>query len=210
MTDHSPALRLAVFASGRGSNFEAILRASRQEGYPCRPVCVLSDRRSAPVLKTAREAGLAARAFGPACWRKEEPRAKPVIEWLREERVEAIALAGFLRLLPAELLAAWPGKVLNVHPALLPAYGGPGMYGMRVHHAVYEAGEETSGATIHRVDEIYDHGEILAQASVDIRDCRNAQEVADRVLEIEHTLYPETLARFCRGELPQREKVAPS
>ena len=110
-----------------------------------------------------------------------------------KENAQLIALCGFMKLLSPDCLAALKIPVLNIHPALLPKYGGRGMYGMKVHEAVFAAGESFSGATIHRVDPIYDHGEILSQKTVDIADCSCPQEIADRVLAIEHEIYAPTI-----------------
>ncbi len=207
MSLDTQARRLAVFASGRGSNFEALLKASREDSCPCRPVCVLSDRQRAPVLDLARRAGLEARAFGPACWRQENPACEPVIRWLKEQHVELIALAGFLKRVPEAILAAWPERILNIHPALLPRFGGAGMYGEHVHRAVHEAGDTVSGATVHLVNRNYDEGRILAAVQVDIADCTGPEEIAARVLEVEHRLYPEALARFCRNEFQNLKRT---
>jgi len=112
-----------------------------------------------------------------------------LIALAHSEDARLIALCGFMKLLSRDCLSALNIPVLNVHPALLPKYGGKGMYGMKVHEAIFAAGERLSGATIHRVDPIYDHGEILAQKTVDISDCSSAQEIAGRVLAIEHEIY---------------------
>jgi len=110
------------------------------------------------------------------------------------EQADLIALCGFMRLITAEFLDSIQIPVLNIHPALLPKYGGHKMYGMAVHEAVFAAGEKVSGATIHRVDGIYDHGEILAQKKVDISHCASPDEIAGEVLKIEHEIYAKTIA----------------
>lgn len=112
-----------------------------------------------------------------------------LIALAHSEDARLIALCGFMKLLSKDCLSRLNIPVLNIHPALLPKYGGQGMYGLRVHEAVFAAGDKLSGATIHRVDPIYDHGEILVQKTVDISDCSSPQEIAGRVLAVEHEIY---------------------
>lgn len=116
-----------------------------------------------------------------------------VLAVLSNERAELLALCGFMKLLSASFISRAAIPILNVHPALLPKYGGKKMYGMAVHRAVYEAQESYSGATIHRVDSLYDHGEILAQKAVDISHCQSPEEIAATVLKIEHEIYPQAI-----------------
>jgi phosphoribosylglycinamide formyltransferase-1 len=203
---HRPA-RLAFFASGTGSNVLAILTAIREGRLGCTPVGLLSDRPEAGVLATVQALGLPTRVFGRGHWGDRAPRAAAVIQWLRQLEADTLVLAGFLRKVPDELLAAWPGAVLNIHPALLPAFGGAGMYGQAVHRAVWDAGCRVSGATVHLVDGHYDHGPILAQRAVDLEGAQGPEEVARRVLQVEHALYPETLARLARGDIRPRKDL---
>lgn len=119
-----------------------------------------------------------------------------MLELCRQERIELIALAGFMKLLSPAFLDRTGIPVLNIHPALLPKYGGQGMYGIRVHEAVFDAGERFSGATVHLVDPIYDHGEIIAQEQVDISDCHSPEAIAAKVLEIEHGIYARAIYDF--------------
>ncbi|MCA9784391.1 MAG: phosphoribosylglycinamide formyltransferase [Candidatus Cloacimonetes bacterium] len=202
---HRPE-RLAFLASGTGSNVRAILTAIREKRLGCRAVCLLSDRAKAPALELARAAGLETAVFGRACWGDHAPRADDVLDWLRGQAVDSLVLAGFLRKVPAVLLEAWPGAIYNIHPALLPSFGGPGMYGSHVHRAVWNAGCRVSGATVHLVDGIYDHGTILAQASTDLEGASGPDEVAARVLAVEHRLFADTLERLHRGTLTVRKE----
>lgn len=186
--------RLAVFASGGGSNFQSILASWKAGGHPLEPVALLADRPSAPVLDKARAAGLDTAVFGKGCWSEDAPRLREVLDWLQERSVDVVALAGFLRRVPPELVAAFRGRMLNIHPALLPAFGGAGMYGHFVHEAVWRAGCRVSGATVHLVDEAYDRGPILLQRAVALDAADGPAEIAGRVLQVEHELYPEALA----------------
>ncbi len=200
--------RLALFASGGGSNFDAILRAWREGLHPLEPVALVVDRQ-APVLDKANLAGIASRCFGRACWSAEAPGAPEVLAWLREQDVEAVALAGFLRKVPPLLVEAFRGRMVNIHPALLPSFGGAGMYGHFVHEAVWKAGCRVSGATVHLVDEAYDRGPILWQEAVDLEGAEGPEAIAARVLQVEHRVYPRALAMLARGIIIQEGRVSP-
>ncbi len=176
-------LRVAVCISGRGSNLTALLDAL-DTGAPARVVLVLSDRPDAGGLALARGRGVATHVLADYA---------SAAEWLGVlERASAglIVLAGFLRLVPAPVVARYRNRIINVHPALLSAFGGPGMYGMRVHRAVLASGARESGATVHLVDEVYDRGPILAQARVPVEADDSPERLAARVLEAEHRLLP--------------------
>jgi formyltetrahydrofolate-dependent phosphoribosylglycinamide formyltransferase len=184
-------IRLAVCGSGRGSNLVALLQALRDSDI-ARVVLVLSNRPDAPALERAREWGVAAESL--ANYRD----GKEWLERLDRHRVDLVVLAGYLKLVPAEVIAAYRGRILNIHPALLPAFGGPGMYGHRVHQAVLASGATESGATVHLVDEQYDRGPILAQARVPVLPGDTPETLAARVLEAEHRLLPEVVLRAAR------------
>jgi formyltetrahydrofolate-dependent phosphoribosylglycinamide formyltransferase len=176
-------MRVAVAASGRGSNLEALLRALGPDA-PAQVVLVLSDRSDAPALGRAAERGIAGVVLrDPA----------GVEEWLaplQRHGVDLIVLAGYLKLVPPGIVARFRGRIINIHPALLPAFGGRGMYGRRVHEAVLASGARESGATVHLVDEVYDRGPILGQVRVPVLPGDDAERLAARVLEAEHRLLP--------------------
>jgi phosphoribosylglycinamide formyltransferase 1 len=177
------SMHVAVAVSGRGSNLEALLGALGPEA-PARVVLVLSDRREAPALARAAERGI-------SCVIVEDPAS--AAEWLRAldaHAVDLLVLAGYLKLVPPDVIARFRGRIINIHPALLPAFGGKGMYGMRVHQAVLASGARESGATVHLVDEVYDRGPILGQAKVPVLPGDDAERLAARVLEVEHRLLP--------------------
>lgn len=169
--------------SGRGSNLEA-LRRVLENGAAAQIVVVLSDRPEAGGLERARQWGLATEVLPDpndgAVW----------IALLRRYAVDLVVLAGYLKLVPSNVIAAYRGRIVNVHPALLPAFGGKGMYGTRVHQAVLASGVRETGATVHLVDEIYDHGAILAQGRVPVLPGDTPELLARRVLELEHRLLP--------------------
>jgi folate-dependent phosphoribosylglycinamide formyltransferase PurN len=122
-----------------------------------------------------------------------------VLYLIRSKGIQLIALAGFLKKLSPVFIREVAVPILNIHPALLPDFGGAGMYGLAVHKAVFESGKKISGATIHLVDSIYDHGKILAQKSVDICDCSSPEEIAQRVLQVEHCLYGKAIWEYLKS-----------
>ena len=189
--------RIAVLASGGGTNLQSILDylASRGDTRAGDVVLVASDRPDAGALERARRAGI------PAAVLKSNRASdgRDALGLLREHKVDFIALAGYLRLLPKEMIAEYPSRILNIHPALLPSFGGPGMYGDRVHRAVLQSGARVSGATVHYVDEEYDHGTILAQWPVPVLADDSMQSLAGRVLKVEHVLYPRVIDAVASG-----------
>lgn len=174
--------RVAVAVSGRGSNLEALCEALA--GDPTSAVVLVVSERDAPALALAASRGITTHQWADHA--DDE-------EWLRvlaEARVDLLVLAGYLKLVPAAVTAAYAGRIINVHPALLPRHGGNGMYGQRVHAAVLAAGDAESGATVHLVDAEYDRGAILAQGRVPVAPDDTPASLAARVLAVEHRLLP--------------------
>lgn len=195
------SLGIAVFASGGGSNLQALLDHFGGAGSG-RIVLVVSDRADAGALERARRAGVAARVL-EVRGRDPEEVAAEMLEALRAAGADLVVLAGYLRLMPPEVVTAYRGRMLNIHPALLPAFGGRGMYGMNIHRAVLAAGCTVSGVTVHFVDERYDTGPILIQWPVPVLPGDSAEELAARVLAVEHRLLPvavEVVAERLGGE----------
>jgi phosphoribosylglycinamide formyltransferase 1 len=176
-------MRIAVAISGRGSNLEALMRALGPSA-PAEIVLVVSDRPGAAGLSLARDTRIATEVLADpadgAAW----------LAVLRKREVDLVVLAGYLKLVPAPVIAAYRGRIINIHPALLPAFGGKGMYGRRVHQAVLASGAKETGATVHLVDEAYDRGAVLAQARVPILPGDTPDRLSARVLEVEHRLLP--------------------
>jgi len=196
--------RLAVFVSGRGSNLQALhTYLERVDG--AKVVFVVSDRVSSGALSWAAERSIETATVDS---KADEPRA--LLRLLESHRIDLVVLAGYLRLVPAEVVRAYRGRMLNVHPALLPAFGGPGMYGPRVHRAVLEAGARLSGPTVHFVDEMYDHGAIIAQWPVPVFAGDTDAALAARVLRAEHLLLPRVTYLVASGRiaLDQSGRVA--
>ena len=176
-------MRVAVVVSGRGSNLASLLRALGEDA-PARVVLVISNRRDAGGLTLAWRHGVPTHVLqdsaDPAEWRRV----------LDEAVVGLVVLAGYLKRVPEPVVRAWRGRMINIHPALLPLHGGPGMYGRKVHQAVLAAGETVSGATVHLVTEEYDQGEVLGQARVPVLPGDTPDSLAERVLRVEHRLLP--------------------
>lgn len=190
------SLRTAVFASGGGSNLQALLERL-QSGDDARICLVVSDRAEAGALRRAADAGVPA-VHLPVRDRTDDAVARDTLAALAEHDIGLILLAGYLRLVPAAVTSTYRERMLNIHPALLPSFGGRGMYGRHVHEAVIAAGCRVTGATVHWVDERYDHGRILAQWPVPVLPGDTAAVLADRVLHVEHRLYPAAVTAVAR------------
>ncbi len=188
-------MKIAVCVSGRGSNLVALLEALAGEQQAV-VALVLSNRADTPALERARERGIAAESLTDH---------RDAAEWLRRlaaHGIDLVVLAGYLKLVPAAVTAAFEGRILNIHPALLPEFGGPGMYGHHVHEAVLASGARESGATVHLVDAQYDRGQILARARVPVRPDDTPTTLAARVLEAEHRLLPAVVLAAARAGRP--------
>jgi phosphoribosylglycinamide formyltransferase 1 len=193
---------IAVFGSGRGSNFRAILRALDEGRLPdTRVACVISNNSAAGILDTAREHSIPAFHLSSKNFPADEVYIESLLSLLRSHETNLIVLAGYMKLLPKRLIQAYRGRILNIHPALLPRFGGRGMYGIHVHEAVLAAGESESGATVHFVDEVYDHGTVILQRRVPVLPGDTPETLGARVLTIEHELYPEVLRGIVCGEI---------
>lgn len=198
-------LNLAVFASGRGSNFQAILDALASGKLRAKIAVLISDRSEAGALHIAQQANIATEVL--AC-RDEEKYEQTLRFVLHHREVNFIVLAGYLRKIPASIIRAFRGRIINIHPALLPSFGGKGMYGARVHQAVLDYGCKVSGATVHFVEEEYDTGAPILQRCVPVRDDDTAATLAVRVLEVEHQLLPEALQLFAEDRVRVEGRIA--
>jgi len=186
-------MRVAVCVSGGGSNLGALLDAFGDPGdTTVGIVLVLSDRADAGGLERARERGVPAEVL------EDVTNGSEWLRRLRQRKVDLVVLAGFLKRVPSAVVAEFRGRIINIHPALLPEFGGSGMYGMRVHTAVLESGARESGCTVHLVDEEYDRGQILAQARVPVEPGDTPGTLAARVLKAEHQLLPAVVREAAR------------
>ena len=205
MSEELMPVCLAVFASGQGTNAREIIRYFHEEGHlvlnrrvqVCLIVC---NKPGAGILEIADNADI------PVLMIEKEKffRGSHYLEEFENRKILFIVLAGFLWKIPSELIRAYPDRILNIHPALLPAYGGKGMYGKAVHEAVISAREQKSGITIHYVDELYDHGRIFFQANVDLVKEETPETLAEKIHILEHRHYPEQIARWLANSLKDK------
>ncbi len=207
----TPPVPAAVFASGSGTNLQALLDHETADGL-YHIVVVISDREGAGALGRAEAAGRLARVI-EVKGRPTEEVATETLSLLESLDVQAIFLAGYLRLIPPAVVSAYPRRILNIHPALLPAFGGKGMFGERVHEAVLASDVEVSGATVHYVDEEYDTGTIVGQWPVQVLPGDDISALAARVLSVEHRLYPAVADHVCEawaeGRVPAPFALSP-
>ncbi len=195
--------RIAVLISGGGSNLQSLIDAQKAGILAGDIVWVVASSQKAYGLTRAENAGIDTWVYLPGRYDSPQAATQDLLSRLKEREIDYIALAGYLKLLPAEVVRAYRGRITNIHPALLPKYGGKGMYGHHVHEAVLAAGETQTGPTVHLVDEVYDNGRILEQAKVPVRPDDTPDSLAARVLEQEHRLYPRVLSKLIRGEYEQ-------
>jgi len=179
--------KIVLFASGSGSNAEKIVLHFKDKAQ-AKVVEIFTNNPNAKVLDRAKKLQVPTQLFN-----RLELNEGKVLEQLQQIQPDLIVLAGFLWKFPEHIIAAYPNKVINIHPALLPNYGGKGMYGMHVHQAVLENKEKETGITIHYVNEHYDEGEFIFQKSVNIQDCLTAEEIADKIHVLEHQYFPEVI-----------------
>lgn len=197
-------LRLAILISGRGSNMEAILSAAQEVNYPAEPVLVLANRPDARGLETAQNAGISAVAvdhkpFGP----DREAFERAIQVELERHRVEMIVLAGFMRILTPWFVNQWLGRMINIHPSLLPKYPG-----LNTHQRAIDAGDAEAGCSVHWVTEGVDAGDVIAQARVPVLADDTADSLATRVLDEEHQLYPRAAAIAARTILAKKKPLS--
>lgn len=203
-------VRIAVLASGGGTNLQALIdHFNVKANAVARVALVMSDRETAGALDRARAAGIPARVI-PVRGRPADDVARDTLLACDEESIDIIALAGYLRLVPEAVVRRFRNRMLNIHPALLPAFGGAGMYGIRVHQAVLDAGAFVTGVTVHWVDERYDEGRPVVQWPVPVLQGDTAEKLAARVLKVEHRVYAaaiEAVAARLAEEEPVTETV---
>jgi len=188
--------RIAVFCSGGGSNFKALFQAITARQLPAEIVLCVSNRSQCGAMEFAREHNIATFHITEKQFTSFDDFAAAMLQELKKHRVDIILLAGYMRKVPDVVVTVFSDKMLNIHPALLPKFGGEGMYGIHVHTAVLAAGETETGATVHFVNEEYDKGALLLQRSVPVLPTDTPETLAARVLECEHTLYPDALEKL--------------
>lgn len=182
-------MRIAVLISGGGTNLASLIQAQREQYFESTIELVVSDNEDAYGLERAKQAGIETMVT------REE---SVLIRTLKEKRIELIVLAGYLRILSQEFIRQYENRIINIHPSLLPAYGGKGMYGLHVHEAVWAAREERTGATVHYVTEEIDRGELLLQESlpIDYQKLSSPEQLQQEVLKIEHRILKEAIRKL--------------
>lgn len=186
--------KIIVFASGSGSNAVAIINYFRAK-KTAEVTAVFSNNPKAKVLEKSHDLGVETVVFG-----REDIENGTLFRQVSAQNPDLIVLAGFLWKFPSDIIEAFPEKIINIHPALLPKYGGKGMYGLNVHRAVLENKDENSGISIHFVNNNYDEGAMIFQAEVAVDECASAEEIAAKVQELEHTHFPEVIEKLLNSE----------
>lgn len=196
--------KIVVFVSGRGSNLQSIINSIPIELKDVEVCAVISNKLDCAAFEIAKQNSIP--TYSVSVNKKES-----FVTYLEltnifvELKIDLIVLAGFLKKIPDDFVEAFKRRIINIHPALLPSFGGEGMYGMNVHKAVFESSAKVSGATVHFVDAVYDNGAIIAQKAVDISDVSNCEEIAERVLKIEHKLLPSVIKLFVENKIRVKE-----
>jgi len=187
--------KIVIFASGSGSNAEKIILHFNKKNQ-VNVVGVLTNNPNAKVLDKAKNHAIPSIVFS-----KEDLENGNVLEKINQLQPDLIVLAGFLLKFPEDIIQQYPNKIINIHPALLPKYGGKGMYGKHVHQAVLDNNEKETGITIHYVNEHYDEGAIIFQKEINIENCKTAEEIAAKIQELEHQHFPEVIHRLLDGSI---------
>ncbi|MDP7464914.1 MAG: phosphoribosylglycinamide formyltransferase [Candidatus Marinimicrobia bacterium] len=193
--------KIAVFVSGGGSNFIAIHRQIIQGNILGKIVMVFSNNPNCGAIKFAEENSIPIFIINAARYPNAHTRDEFLLETCLKAEIDLICLAGFMKMLPQNIVKQYEYRILNIHPGLLPEFGGKGFYGTRVHEAVINTGKRESGATVHFVDEIYDHGPIILQKKVEVMETDTPESLAARVLKVEHELFPEVVKAFCENKI---------
>ena len=195
-------LSVAVLGSGRGSNFQAILDAIQRDTLRNVRICiVISNNSGAGILEIARANGIPAVHLSQRVFPDETAFVDALLETLQKHGTNFVALAGYMKRIHPRVIAAYRNRIVNIHPALLPKHGGKGMYGENVHRAVIASGERISGATVHIVDEEFDHGAVVLQQQVILTGNDTPETLAAKVLDVEHAIFPRALQLFADGKV---------
>ena len=193
--------KIAVFVSGGGSNFKAIQHQIIKGEIPGDIVLVISNNPNCGAIKFAEENSIPIYIVNEIRYPKPDSRDNFLIETFLKAKIDLICLTGYMKMLPQQIVKKYENRILNIHPGLLPEFGGKGFFGMHVHEAVINSGKTESGATVHFVDEIYDHGPIIAQKKVEVLEMDTAESLAARVLKLEHELFPQVVKAFCENKI---------
>ena len=192
---------IAIFASGNGSNFISIYNSIKKGSINGRIGLLISNRAESGAVRFAAEKNIQTKILSKDIISSKKKYINFLKYHLKNYETDLIILAGYLKIIPKEIISIYKHKILNIHPSLLPKYGGKGFYGIKVHEQVINAKEKHSGATVHFVDEIYDNGPIIAQHRVHVSNDETAKSLSKKVLEIEHKLFPYVVKKICENKV---------
>ncbi len=197
-------LNLGFFASHEGTNMQAIIDACKDGRLDAKPCVIISNNSKSGAIQRAKKEGIPYYHLSGKTYPEFEELDKAILDALKTNNVNLVILAGYMKKIGSKTLAEYKGKILNIHPALLPKYGGKGMYGTYVHEAVLASGDKITGVSVHIVDAEYDHGAIIAQCEIPILEGDTVESLSKRVLEREHEFFVETLQKIAQGEIVLR------
>lgn len=189
---------IAIFASGSGSDMQSVIDAVEKGKINGRVVAVVTNKDGIYALERAKKHNIESRVFTLAKYGNEEKRDKAITNFLKEKQVDFIVLAGYLAIVTPVIVDAYKGRIINIHPSIIPNHCGKGMYGLNVHKSVLASGDKESGCTVHYVDHGADTGKIIEQRRVPVQEGDTPESLQARILEVEHVLLPEVVARLCR------------
>jgi len=201
-------LNLAILCSGGGTNLQSLIDAIEKGELSAEIKIVISNNSNAFALERARNHNIQALHLSHKQFASSEEFDQRLLRVLSENQVDMIILAGYMKMLSPTIIRAYKNRILNIHPALLPHFGGPGMYGIHVHEAVIKSGVKITGVTVHIVDEVYDHGAIVMQKPVEVKDDDTPESLAERVLKVEHDTYKRAIQLFAEGRVDIRDNRA--
>lgn len=194
-------MNLCVIASGKGSNLKAIIKASEKKIIDSKVVVVISNNSGSEALQTARKNKIPAIHLSAKLFQSQSEFDSALLELLRKCKIDLVCLAGYLKKLSPRVVKSYKNKIINIHPALLPAFGGDGMFGVKVHQSVIDSGNKISGVTVHFVDEEYDKGKIILQKRINIKKNEDAVSLEKRIRRIEHKIYPKAIRLIETGKV---------
>ncbi|MFC2091948.1 phosphoribosylglycinamide formyltransferase [Elusimicrobiota bacterium] len=194
-------IKIAVLVSGSGTNLQSLIDNCSSGFIPGEIVLVISSKPGVFALARAKKANIESLIIEKKNFHTENEFDRYMLEEIKVRKIDLVCLAGYLHKIGTDIIEEYKNRIMNIHPALLPKYGGKGMYGHHVHEAVLKSGDKDTGCTVHFVDEVYDHGAVILQEKVPVKEGDTPQILAERVLEVEHKLFPEAVRRFALGEL---------
>jgi phosphoribosylglycinamide formyltransferase-1 len=194
-------MNVAVFASGGGSNFQSLIDKKEEGKLHVNFAALVGNNSKAKAFERARNHGIPTLHIAPSHFDDEQVYTEKLLEELESHNIDLIVLAGYMKMIPTDVVKRYRNRIINIHPALLPAFGGTGMFGTRVHQAVLDYGAKVSGISIHFVDEEYDHGPVIFQETVNVLDDDDADSLAARVLKLEHANYWRVVEAIAQGRI---------